>query len=89
VVLGGGGSYNPTLKRMLAERLPGTSIKAHEDFGIVGDAKEAIAFAILATEAMYGNPTNLPGATGAMNMVPLGKIVPGSNRKWRVEGWED
>jgi len=88
VILGGGGSYNPVLVRAIVERLPGTPVMRHEDFGIAGEAKEAIAFAILANEAMYGNPTNLPGATGARERVVLGKIVPGRNRHWRAAGWE-
>jgi len=76
VILGGGGSYNATLRRMLQERLPGPSVFLHEDFGISGDAKEALAFAILGNEAMLGRPANVPAATGARRAVILGKIVP-------------
>ena len=89
VILGGGGSYNPALRLMISERLPGVAIRTHEDYGIPGEAKEAIAFAILASEAMYGNTTNLPGATGAREAVVLGKFVPGAGARWRPEGWED
>ena len=76
VILGGGGSYNATLRRMLQERLPGVSVLLHEDFGIRGDAKEALAFAILGNETMLGRPANLPKVTGARRAVVLGKIVP-------------
>jgi anhydro-N-acetylmuramic acid kinase len=76
VVLGGGGSYNATLRRMLQGRLPGIPIFLHEDLGISGDAKEALAFAILGNETMLGRPANVPGATGAKRRVILGKIVP-------------
>ena len=76
VVLGGGGSYNATLRRMLQERLPGIPIFLHEDLGISGDAKEALAFAMLGNETMLGRPANVPGATGARRRVVLGKIVP-------------
>jgi len=78
VILGGGGSYNATLRRMLKSRLPGLPIYLHEDFGIYGEAKEAIAYAILANESMLGRASNLPRATGASHPRPLGKIVPGS-----------
>jgi len=78
VILGGGGSYNATLRRMLKSRLPGLPIYLHEDFGIYGEAKEAIAYAILANETMLGRASNLPRATGAAHPRPLGKIVPGS-----------
>ncbi|HUU53585.1 MAG TPA: anhydro-N-acetylmuramic acid kinase [Armatimonadota bacterium] len=76
VILGGGGSYNATLRRMLQERLPGTPIFLHEDLGLSGDAKEALAFAILGNETMLGQPSNVPRATGARRAVILGKIVP-------------
>jgi len=79
VILGGGGSYNATLRRMLQERLPGITIFLHEDFGIRGDAKEAVAFAILGNETMLGRPANIPAATGAKRPVILGKIVPATS----------
>ncbi|MFB3883440.1 MAG: anhydro-N-acetylmuramic acid kinase [Armatimonadota bacterium] len=75
VVLGGGGSYNATLRRMIQQRLPGIPIFLHEDLGISGDAKEALAFAILGNETMLGHPANVPSATGASRRVVLGKIV--------------
>jgi len=75
VILGGGGSYNATLRRMLQERLPGVTFFLHEDFAVSGDAKEALAFAILGNETMLGRPANVPGATGAKRPVVLGKIV--------------
>jgi anhydro-N-acetylmuramic acid kinase len=78
VILGGSGSYNATLRRMLQSRLPGLPIYLHEDFGIYGEAKEAMAYAILANETMLGRASNLPRATGAAHRRPLGKIVLGS-----------
>ncbi len=78
VILGGGGRYNPTLVRMLADRLPGIALRAHEDYGIPSDAKEAIAFALLGHATLCGVPNNVPAATGAGHPVILGKIVPGS-----------
>jgi anhydro-N-acetylmuramic acid kinase len=73
VVVGGGGSQNPTLMRMLAERLPGCTILRHEQFGINSKAKEAIGLAIIANDAIAGLNTNIPGATGGRPTV-LGKI---------------
>lgn len=80
VIVGGGGSYNPALLWMLRERLPGVSVVTCEDVGMSSDAKEAIAFAILANDAICGYPTNVPTATGARRRVMLGKIVPGQAR---------
>ena len=78
IVLGGGGAKNPTLRRMLAERIGVGELLTHEDFGIANSAKEALAFAILAHETLRGRPGNVPSATGARRAVVLGKIVPGS-----------
>jgi len=79
VILGGGGASNPTLVGMLREQLAPARVLTHEDLGLSSDAKEAMAFAVLAYEAIHGRPGNLPSCTGAAGRVVLGKIVPGEN----------
>lgn len=74
VVIGGGGSHNPTLLAMLRRELPAIPIGTQEDLGFSSDAKEAVAFAILANEAISGHTNNLPAATGARVPVIMGKI---------------
>ena len=74
LVVGGGGSYNITLMDMLKQRLPNMMVCTQEDTGYNSDAKEAIAFAILANEAVCGNTGNLPYVTGAEREKILGKI---------------
>jgi anhydro-N-acetylmuramic acid kinase len=76
LILGGGGTFNATLVQMLRDELPGVEVLRHEDLGIASDAKEALAFAILAAETMKGVATSVPGATGAWRPAVLGKIVP-------------
>ncbi len=73
VIVGGGGAHNPTLMRMLGERLAGARLLRHEDLGIDSNAKEAIALAIIANDAVAGLNTNITGATGGRPTV-LGKI---------------
>jgi anhydro-N-acetylmuramic acid kinase len=73
VIVGGGGAHNPTLMRMLRGRLNGARLLSHEDLGIDSNAKEAIALAIIANDAVAGLNTNIPGATGGRPTV-LGKI---------------
>ncbi|MCU1349424.1 MAG: anhydro-N-acetylmuramic acid kinase, partial [Acidobacteria bacterium] len=73
VIVGGGGAQNPNLMRMLRERLPNVPLMSHEDLGIDSNAKEAIALAIIANDAVAGLNTNIPGATGGRPTV-LGKI---------------
>ena len=71
----GGGVHNQTLMRRLSELLSDTSVEPVDTSGISADAKEAIAFAILANETLHGNAGNLPSATGASVRKVLGKFV--------------
>lgn len=74
LVVGGGGSRNPTLLRFLQEALPEVKVQIQEDLGLDSDAKEAVAFAILANEALFGICNNAPSATGAKHGVVMGRI---------------
>ena len=74
LVAGGGGSRNPVLMAALRRRLPGVEVLVNEDLGLDGDAKEAVAFAVLANEAVSGLANNAPSATGAGQPVVMGKI---------------
>ena len=71
----GGGVHNQTIMRRLGEQLPNTAVASVDNSGISADAKEAIAFAILANETLHGNAGNLPSATGASVRKILGKFV--------------
>lgn len=73
VVVGGGGSRNPTLMRFLSQALPMT-VQTNEELGLDSDAKEAVAFAILANECLHGIENNVPAATGARHPVIMGKV---------------
>ncbi len=83
IIIGGGGSYNLTLVRMIKEygraTLGEVEVLTQEDLGFSSEAKEAIAFAILAYQTMKGCPNNLPQVTGAAHPVILGEITPGQN----------
>ena len=76
LIVGGGGAFNATLMGMLQTELPHAKIRRHEDFGIPSDAKEALAFAILAHETLRGVKTSVPTVTGAWQSAILGKITP-------------
>ena len=71
----GGGVHNQTIMRRLNELLANTGVEPVDNSGISADAKEAIAFAILANETLHGNAGNLPSATGASVRKILGKFV--------------
>ncbi len=73
VIVSGGGARNPILMQMLSQALPGVRVMPSEGVGIDADAKEAVAFALLANDAILGLTTNIPGATGGRPAV-LGKV---------------
>ncbi|GGD72175.1 anhydro-N-acetylmuramic acid kinase [Paenibacillus nasutitermitis] len=75
IIISGGGSKNPVLMRRLAELLPWQTVTASDALGISGDAKEAIAFAMLADNFVRRKPSNLPAVTGADRPVVMGKLA--------------
>lgn len=76
LVASGGGVHNPVLMAYLAAFLPGIRIRTIDEFGVDSDAKEAVAFALLAAETVAGRPSNVPSATGARRAVVLGQVAP-------------
>jgi anhydro-N-acetylmuramic acid kinase len=69
VLLAGGGAKNPTLVRMLQERMPKQRLTVYK----ASEAKEAMAMAMIANDSVVGLVTNVAGATGGRPTV-LGKI---------------
>ena len=78
VIVSGGGALNPTLMGMLRDALSPAHVVTSDDLGLPAEAKEAVAFAVLAYETWHGRPGNLPSATGARRAVVLGSITPGN-----------
>lgn len=76
LIVGGGGSYNPCLMKFLCDDMAkyGVKVFTQEQKGQNSDAKEAVAFALLAYYTLAGLPSNLPSATGAKYPAILGKI---------------
>lgn len=74
LLVGGGGSRNRTLLGDLQACMPDTRVQTQEDAGFDSAAKEAVAFAVLANEAVCGESNNVPAATGAAHPVVMGKI---------------
>jgi anhydro-N-acetylmuramic acid kinase len=64
--------------RFLSDQLRPARVFASDALGLAAEAKEAMAFAVLAHETRHGRPSNLPGATGARSRVVLGSITPGA-----------
>ncbi|MFP4269772.1 MAG: anhydro-N-acetylmuramic acid kinase [Alphaproteobacteria bacterium] len=75
LLVSGGGVHNPALTAALAHRLDHQVILERTDaYGLPVDAKEALAFAILAACRLARVPANLPSATGAARPALLGSV---------------
>jgi anhydro-N-acetylmuramic acid kinase len=76
MIVSGGGAKNPTLMAMLRLALDELRVELHfsDEFGLPAEAKEAVAFALLAHETWHRRPSNVPSATGAKRAAILGKI---------------
>ena len=76
MIVSGGGAKNPTLMAMLRDAVIPLGIELHfsDEFGLPAEAKEAVAFALLAHETWHRRPSNVPSATGAKRAAILGKI---------------
>ena len=78
LIASGGGVDNDTLLRMLRDAFAPISVRIASEYGVDGDAKEALCFAVLAHETANGVPTSLPSVTGAERAAILGSLsVPG------------
>jgi len=77
VLVSGGGVRNATIVNGLRVRLAPAAVEPLDALGVAAEAKEALAFALLAHRTLRGEPGNVPGATGAARFVVLGTITPG------------
>ncbi len=80
VIVSGGGAHNTFMMERLAAELR-ASLDDSSALGIDADAKEAIAFAVLAHETWHRRPSNVPSATGARSSAILGKVCYPSPRQ--------
>jgi len=78
-VVAGGGAKNDVLMRMLRDGLGQLKVKVRmmEELGVPAQAKEAVAFALMAWLSWNELPGNVPAATGARRAVVLGKVSRG------------
>jgi len=72
-IVSGGGIHNRWLMQRLRHYLYPGKVRSAAELGVDPDAKEAIAFAVLAYQTFRKKPGNLPSATGARRAVLLGK----------------
>jgi len=74
LIVSGGGAQNPLILAQLSAALPNLEVLPSSDLNVPTDAKESLAFALLAYETFHQRPSNIPSATGARGPAILGKI---------------
>ena len=74
-IVAGGGARNPTLMRMLADRLKPASVETADAVGWSSQSIEAQAFAYLAVRTLNGLPITFPQTTGAPAPMPGGVLA--------------
>ncbi len=77
VLVSGGGAKNDTLIDMLRNLVAPMSVRRFDEVFFDGEAKEAVAFALLAKLFVDARAGNVPTATGARGPRLLGKLTPG------------
>lgn len=77
LVIAGGGVRNATLMTRLRAEFGALGVKVltGDEVGVASQAKEAVAFALLAWLSFHGLPGNVPSATGAGREVVLGRVT--------------
>jgi len=76
-VITGGGARNPALVARIRALLAPLPVLDAAALGIDADAKEAVAFALLAWAHLRGIAASVPQATGAAGPRVLGSFTPG------------
>lgn len=74
-IVAGGGARNPTLMRMLAERLAPATVETADAAGWSSQAIEAQAFAFLAVRTLNNLPITYPHTTGVPQPMGGGVVV--------------
>lgn len=74
VYASGGGAHNPLLMENIRKQVPDVTLLTTASLGIDPDAKEAVLFALLANECVYGARTALGNGREGIPSVTMGKI---------------
>ncbi|MHB1222962.1 MAG: anhydro-N-acetylmuramic acid kinase [Gemmatimonadaceae bacterium] len=79
VVLSGGGARNGALVAAIVQAVAPRRVVRFDELFFDGEAKEAVAFALLGHLYLRGRPGNVPSATGARGPRVLGSYTPGGS----------
>jgi len=76
VLVSGGGAKNPALFTAIEKEAAPIRVRHFDEVYFDGEAKEAVAFALLGYLYVTNRPGNVPTATGARGQRILGKLTP-------------
>ncbi len=76
VLVSGGGAKNPALFAAIVKSAAPVKVRHFDEVFFDGEAKEAVAFALLGYLHVTNRPGNVPSATGARGTRVLGKRTP-------------
>lgn len=76
LVLSGGGARNPALVDAIAAQVAPLAVRRFDELFFSGDAKEAVAFALLGWLHLARRPGNVVSVTGARGPRVLGTLTP-------------
>jgi anhydro-N-acetylmuramic acid kinase len=76
VLVSGGGAKNPALFAAIEQAAAPIRVRHFDEVYFDGEAKEAVAFALLGYLHVTNRPGNVPTATGARGQRILGKLTP-------------
>ena len=76
VLVSGGGAKNPVLFAAIKQAAAPVAVRHFDEVFFDGEAKEAVAFALLGYLHVMNRPANVPKATGARGPRVLGKRTP-------------
>jgi anhydro-N-acetylmuramic acid kinase len=74
IIVAGGGFKNPVLMDRIVALMAPARVRRSDELGVPSDAREAMAFAVLADLALRGISSALPAVTGARRAAVLGKL---------------
>lgn len=74
LILCGGGSQNSYLRSRISAKM-GRSVELIDSYGVPWNARESMAFAVMAHDLLCGLDTSLTSVTGAKVSAPLGRIT--------------
>ena len=75
LILSGEGLRNRTLMRNVKTGIKDAVVRKTDRYGIACNVVDPLSACILGSEAILGNPTNIPSATGAKRQVTVGRIT--------------